>query len=140
MNPCLFCEIAAGRVPAVKVYDDETCLAFMDIQPVNPGHVLVVPKVHAQHLENLKEGTGGHVFEAARRVAKGVRSSGVLCDAITFLLSDGEAAGQEVFHVHLHVIPRFRGDRFGLKFSPTYGEQPKHAELEELAGRIKAGL
>jgi len=140
MSPCLFCDIVAGRVPAVKVHEDEHCLAFMDIQPVNPGHVLVVPKVHAQHLENLDHGAGGFLFEAARQVAKGVRGSGVLCDAITFLLADGEAAGQEVFHVHLHVIPRFFNDHFGLKFGPHYGEQPKQEELQTIAAKIKSGL
>jgi histidine triad (HIT) family protein len=128
MGSCVFCEIAQGRAPASIVYADASVLAFMDIQPVNPGHVLVVPRSHARHLADLSGDTGARLFRTAMRLAGALRRS------------DGEAAGQEVLHVHLHVVPRFRGDGFGLRFGPTYGERPDQAALDAVAAEIRQAL
>ena len=87
-------------------------MAFLDVQPVNPGHTLVIPKTHAKDLSELKPEVGGQMFKAAMVVAGYLRRSGLKCEGVIFFLADGEAAFQEVFHVHLHVIPRFRGDGF----------------------------
>ncbi len=137
MNGCIFCEILAGRQPASRVYQDEVCTAFMDIQPVNPGHVLVIPNEHVVHLAELDEDTGAHLFVIGRKLAGAVRQSGVKCEGINLFLADGEAAGQDVFHVHLHVIPRYRKDGFGLRFSPRYFIRPPRSELEKLAQAIR---
>lgn len=137
---CIFCEIVSGTAPSSMVYQDELCSVFMDIQPVNAGHVLVVPKAHATYLVDLPPETGAHMFKVARRVSLAIRSTDIRCEAVNLFLADGEAAGQDVFHVHLHVIPRYKGDGFGFRFPPDYGQRPPRARLDELAALIEAQL
>jgi histidine triad (HIT) family protein len=138
--PCIFCSIIRHEIPASIVAETDAVLAFMDIQPVNPGHVLVIPKTHATYVAELEARIGGEIFQLAMRVAEGQRHSGLRCEGVNLFLADGVAAGQEVFHAHLHVIPRFEGDGFGLRFGPKYGEHPAREELERLAGSIKASM
>jgi histidine triad (HIT) family protein len=140
MTDCVFCEILAGRLPASKVYQDDLCTAFLDIQPVNPGHVLVIPNRHATFLADLENETGAQMFRVAQRLALALRHSGVKCEGVNFFLADGKAANQEIFHVHLHVFPRYNGDGFGFHFGPTYSKKPTRAELDVVAGRIRKGL
>ena len=140
MAGCIFCDILAGKRPASLAHRDDLCAAFMDTSPVNEGHLLVVPNRHATGLADLDAKTGEHLFGVAQRLAGALRRSGVRCEAVTLLLADGEAAQQEIFHVHLHVIPRFKGDGFGLRFPPQYGLKPERAELEDVAGRIRARI
>jgi histidine triad (HIT) family protein len=140
MEACIFCRIAKEVAPAEIVYSDEKVMAFMDIQPVNPGHVLVIPKTHVASLSDLDEETGGQMFKVAMRVAKGIRKSGVQCEGINLLLSDGEVAFQEIFHVHLHVIPRFKNDGFGIRFGRQYGMRPERQKLEEVALKIRKAM
>jgi histidine triad (HIT) family protein len=140
MENCVFCKITGGQAVAEIVYSDEKILAFMDIQPVNPGHVLVIPKVHVSGLSDLDEETGGQMFKVAMRVAEGIKKSGLKCEGVNLLLSDGKAAFQEIFHVHLHVIPRFNGDGFGIRFGRQYGVRPEKHELEEIAQKIKEAM
>ena len=140
MSDCVFCEIVAGHAPASIVFQDDRCCAFMDIQPVNPGHVLIVPVAHVAFLDDLDEETGAYLFTVAQRLSRALRRSGVRCEGVNFLLADGEAAGQEVFHVHLHVFPRFRNDGFGLRMRPDYGVLPARSDLDVLAATIHAEL
>jgi histidine triad (HIT) family protein len=140
MSNCVFCQIIAGSAPASVVYRDAVCVAFMDIQPVNAGHLLVVPLTHAADLAALEPETGAQLMRVAQRLAAAVRQSGERCEGVDLLLADGEAAGQEVFHVHLHVIPRYAGDGFGFKFGPNYGNRPLRAELDRVAARLRARL
>ena len=139
-TPCIFCDIVAGHASASIVFRDELVCAFMDIQPVNPGHVLVIPLEHVAYLENLPPRTGGRTFEVGQQLAAALRRTGLHCEGINFFLADGEAAGQEVFHVHLHVFPRFAGDGFGLHYSPNYANLPPRAALEEVAVAIREAL
>ena len=140
MNDCVFCKIIQGVAPASVVYSDEKVLAFLDIQPVNPGHVLVIPRAHAKDLSELDSEVGGQMLKVAMVVAEGLRRSGVKCEGVDLFLADGEAAFQEVFHVHLHVIPRFRGDGFGLKLGPSYGIKPERKELDRVAEQIRRAI
>ncbi len=140
MADCIFCQILAGRAEATFVYRDDLCSAFMDIQPVNAGHVLVVPNVHAAYLADLDEDTAAHLMRIGHRLDAALRASGLPCEGVNLLLADGEAAMQEIFHVHLHVFPRFVGDGFGLRFGPHYRERPGRARLEEAARAVKRGL
>ena len=140
MNACVFCDILAGEQPSSIIYRDDVCCAFADIQPVNPGHVLVIPIQHAEYLADLDEVAGAHMFRIAQRVAAAIRSSGITCEGINLFLADGEAAGQEIFHVHLHVFPRYEGDGFGLELGPEYGNRPSRAELDDIADRIRQSL
>jgi histidine triad (HIT) family protein len=140
MSACVFCGILAGELPASVVLEDDLCWAFMDIRPVNPGHVLVVPTHHALSLAELDGESGARMFQIAQRVAQAVRHSGLRCEGINLFLADGQVAGQEVFHVHLHVIPRYKGDGFGLRFGPRYGHRPARMELDVAAAGIQRAL
>lgn len=137
---CVFCDILNQRAPVSMVVEEERCVAFLDIRPVNPGHALVVPRRHAASLAELDPLDGAAVFQTARRLTLALRTSGLRCEGVNLYLADGEAAGQEVFHVHLHVIPRYAGDGFRLRFGPGYGEAPPRAELDEWAGKIRAAM
>ncbi|MGW5572919.1 HIT family protein [Nocardia thailandica] len=138
MNPyTIFSEIIAGTAPASKVYEDDDVLAFMDIRPVTPGHVLVVPKRAATSLAELDPDLGGRLFQVGQKIAQALRDSEVAADGVNFFLADGVTAGQEIFHVHLHVIPRTPGDGFGLRARPT---SPPRADLDYLAGSLRGAL
>ncbi len=136
MSDCVFCDIIDGSSPASMVFQDETCVVFMDIQPINPGHMLVVPKEHSASLSELKPDIGAHLFKVAQHMAQVIRRSDVRCEGINIFMADGEAAGQDVFHVHLHVLPRYSGDNFGLQFGESYGHRPSREELDALAKDI----
>ena len=133
---CVFCEIAAGRAEASIVYEDELVYAVMDIQPVTPGHLMVIPKRHATSLADLVDDESDALLRVARRAAAALRASGLRREGVNLFLAEGEAAGQEVFHVHLHVLPRFEGDGFGLRLPPDYSVRPR-SELEAAAAKIR---
>ena len=136
----IFAKIIQGKVPASFVYQDEKVSAFMDIQPINPGHVLVIPNREVASLTDLDEETGAHLFRIGHRIAKALHQSGLKCEGVNLFLADGQAAKQDVFHVHLHVFPRFRGDNFKWQFGRNYSKLPKRAELEQTAESIKLAL
>ena len=133
---CLFCRLAARDGEVSIVHEDARTLALMDIQPVQPGHMLVVPKAHATYLSKLDPEDGAQMFRVAQAAAHSLRASGLRCEGVNFLLADGEAAGQDVWHVHLHVFPRFTGDGFGLRFPPDYAIRPR-AQLDETAAALR---
>ncbi len=140
MSVCVFCDIIEGSSPASMVFQDETCVVFMDIQPINPGHMLVVPKEHSASLSELKPDIGAHLFKVAQHMAQAIRRSDVRCEGINIFMADGEAAGQDVFHVHLHVLPRYSGDNFGLQFGESYGQRPSREELDAIAKDISCSV
>lgn len=133
MDDCIFCDIATGTSAASRVHEDDQVLAFLDAHPVNPGHLLVIPRVHYASLGELPEDVGARMFVVAQRVAESVRRSGVRCDGISLALSDGEAAGQDVFHCHLHVRPRVRVDSWRATYQPVHQTRQ---EMDALAERI----
>lgn len=134
---CVFCRIIADELPASIVYLDDLAIAFMDINPVTIGHLLVVPLKHFANLSDMDEETGAHLFRVAMRLQEAIRYSGIKCEGVNLFLADGEAAGQEVFHVHLHVFPRYAGDGFRLDANWS---QPSRSELDEVAGKIRAAF
>lgn len=140
LKNCIFCKIINNKAAASIVYQDEYCLAFMDIQPVTAGHVLVVPRKHVIGLKDLSPEVGGHLFQVGQKIAAGLRKSHIRCEGINFFLADGAVAFQTVFHVHLHVIPRFEGDGFRLMFGPDYRKLPDRSELDRLADDLKLVL
>ena len=140
MADCIFCKIINGEIPATKVFEDDLVFAFLDIQPINPGHTLVIPKKHAGSLDELDEDLAGHLMKAAKKIASSIRKSGLKCEGVNLHVADGAVAGQEVPHVHLHVIPRFAGDGFGLKFGPGFGKSPSPEEMADVAESIRKGL
>ena len=137
VDECILCRIVAGTLESSPVYEDEQVLAFMDIQPVTRGHLLVIPKAHAPYLSDLDEELGMSVFRIAQRLAGALRASGLPCEGVNLFLADGEAAFQEVFHVHLHVFPRTVGD--GFRIEADWQVRPR-AELDAAAARVRAAL
>lgn len=136
-NECIFCTIGRGAADASIVHEDDSVIAFMDLRPVNPGHLLVVPKTHAVGLEDLQEDDGVQVWKVAHRLGRALRRSGLRCEGVNLLLADGEAAFQEVFHVHLHVIPRFAGDPFRIGADWRVHERE---QLDETSAAVRSGL
>src|SRR5215831_7408886 len=139
-DDCVICKLVSGKLEVSMIYQDDCSSAFLDIQPVNPGHTLVVPNRHASKLAELDEEEGAQLFRVAQRIAAALRKSGLKCEGVNFFLADGEAAGQEVFHTHLHVLLRFAGDGVGLRFGARYANKPKRRELNEIADRIRDAL
>ena|SRR5947199_6163446 len=135
MSSCAFCDIVEGTAPASVVYQDDVAVAFMSIGPVNPGHLMVVPRRHASALADLDEATGAHLFRVTMRMAGAIRRSGVRCEGVNLFLADGEAAFQEIPHVHMHVFPRFKGDSFSLV--ANWAIKPPREKLDEVAARIR---
>ncbi len=138
VNPyTIFAEIIAGAAEASRVHEDETVVAFMDIRPLTSGHVLVVPRQQFRTLAELPPEVGAHLFVVGQKVAAAIRASNPRVAGVNFFLADGTVAGQEIFHVHLHVIPRMIGDGFGLRARPS---SPQRSELDRQAGEIAAAL
>ncbi|UCD22617.1 MAG: HIT family protein [Chloroflexota bacterium] len=136
MSSCTLCDLVARTIPVSVAYEDSTIFAFMDIKPVNYGHVVIIPKRHIVYLAELDEDTGAELFKVTMRVAQAVRRSDVKCEAVNLFLADGEAAGQEEFHVHMHVIPRYKDDAFTLQVD--YPTTPTREDLDRIAERISS--
>jgi diadenosine tetraphosphate (Ap4A) HIT family hydrolase len=143
---CVFCEILSGAREAAIVAEGEHCVALMDVHPVRPGHVLVVPRAHHAEVRGYPEAAQEELFRLGRRIAEAQRAAG-LADAITYLLLDGAASGQHFAHVHLHVVPRHRGDlaRVVFRFATrmlldAFGRPVTPKTLAPLADRIRAQL
>jgi histidine triad (HIT) family protein len=133
---CIFCRIVAGSVPATRVHEDAAALAFMDLGQVNPGHVLVTTKFHAQDIFELPDEDAGAVFRATARVARAVREA-FRPQGVTLLQANGKAALQSVPHFHIHVLPRWEGDGMSLAWP---AKNPPREKLEEYAAKIRGSL
>lgn len=110
MTHCIFCDIVAGRLPAVTLYKDDKVMAFMDIFPLRRGHVLVIPRQHHRQLHELDSELRAHLLDTATRVTQAIYRSALAPAAVHYNVNDGPAAHQTVPHVHLHILPRYRGD------------------------------
>lgn len=137
MADCIFCKIIAGDIPSVKIYEDELVYAFLDIGPINPGHVLVIPKEHHDGSATIPEATAGRMFRVGSRIGVALKRA---CDydGFNLHLADGQAAGQVVFHAHLHVVPRGVADGFHWNWRQVpYADE---AERDAIAEGIRAKL
>lgn len=136
MDDCLFCKIARGEMPAHRIWEDDRTLAFLDIYPGTEGHALVVPKAHARDLFDLPAADRDAVFATARRVAAElVAETGAA--GINLHQANGKAAGQVIFHFHLHLLPRREGDGLRRPWTPAEGDADA---LADLAGRLRGRL
>ncbi|MFD4947124.1 HIT family protein [Streptomyces sp. NPDC058239] len=134
MSDCIFCQIVAGRLPSYHVMEDEHAVAFLDIAPASPGHTLIVPREHVRDVWEISEAAYGHVARMVHRVAALVTEA-FTPDGVNIVHSSGEAAGQEVFHFHAHVVPRRHGD----DLRPMWSSQPApHQVLERIRERVTA--
>ncbi len=124
---CIFCKIASGQIPSLKVFEDEEVFAFLDIGPLADGHLLVIPKQHYERLDHMPPGAAGRLMQTLPQLGRALKTvAGV--DAYNVLLNIGPDAGQVVMHVHTHLIPRRPGDGLGYrwaakKYAPGQGEQ-----------------
>lgn len=135
MKDCLFCKIIAGEIPSERVYEDADTLAFLDIHPNNPGHSLVIPKRHSENLYDMDDHSLAAVMRTAQKVAKAIRAA-VAAEGINLAMNNESAAGQVIFHPHIHVIPRFKED--GYRHWPK--KQYAEGEAAEIAAKIRAQL
>jgi len=136
---CPFCDLIRGAGEVSMCYEDGDVVAFMDIQPVNPGHVLVVPRTHYESLEDIPHTLATHLFEVAMQLAPVVKHVGN-ADGLNILVNSGAAAGQDVFHYHVHVIPRNQGDGFDIPLPFAASQMPDRTVLDANAARIIAAL
>lgn len=138
---CVFCKILKGELAMSLVYEDDKIVIFPTIEPVNPGHLLIIPKAHTSYLADLEEDTAGHIMKMARRVASAIRRTALKCEGINIFVADGEAAGQEVFHFHLHIYPRFQDDGFGFRYDASrHFIKTDRTELDRIAGDIRSQI
>jgi histidine triad (HIT) family protein len=134
---CIFCDIIRGAAEVSVCYEDATAIAFMDIQPVNPGHVLVVPRGHYEMLQDVPADVGQHLFDVSRRLLPVVQQAAG-ADDMNIIVNSGAAAGQNVFHFHIHLIPRRVGDGFDVPLPFPGSEMPNRERLDAMAARIGA--
>jgi histidine triad (HIT) family protein len=133
---CIFCRIVAKQIPATVVHEDADTLAFMDIGQVNPGHVLVAAKAHAENIYALQDAQAAALFRSAARVARAIRDA-FAPEGMSVYQANGKAAGQTVFHFHIHLVPRHEGDGMALAW-PV--KNPPREKLQEYAEKIRARL
>lgn len=136
MSDCVFCKIVAGQIPSTRVFEDEHTLAFMDLGQVNPGHVLVAVKKHAENLYALDDMQAAAVAKASAQVARAIREA-FRPEGLSVYQANGKAAGQTVFHYHVHLLPRHAGDGMELTW-PV--KNPPREKLEDYAAKIRAVL
>lgn len=127
---CPFCKIRDGQLPVSLIHEDDLVMVIVDLNPVNKGHLLIIPKIHSEMMADVAEETLAHMMRLAQRMNVALRKSELPCDGVNLFLADGEAAGQEVFHCHLHVYPRVAGDGFG--FRSQKGKHFVRSEREEM--------
>ena len=136
MSDCVFCRIVARRIPATVVHEDEHTLAFMDLGHVNPGHVLVAVKAHVENIFGLDARQASAVATTASRIARAIRDA-FAPHGLSVYQANGKAAGQTVFHYHVHLVPRYEDDGMALTW-PV--KNPPREKLEEYAAKIKSSL
>jgi diadenosine tetraphosphate (Ap4A) HIT family hydrolase len=135
-DECIFCQILKGEAPASFTYEDDSIVAFMDIQPITHGHMLVVPRQHAVLMSDVDETVAMRSFRIARELAALVRRT-LGARGVNLFVADGEVAFQDVPHFHVHVIPRYPKDGIGLTFPKAYSQPPSRAELDTIASAIR---
>ncbi|MEF2073142.1 HIT family protein [Consotaella aegiceratis] len=138
MSSCVFCGILEGTTRGHFVCREPLVSAILTTGPVTPGHLMVIPNRHAEGLADLTDEENAAVFSLARRLAGVLRQSGLRCEGVNYFVADGEAAFQEVFHFHLHVFPRFKGDTF--KLVADWDQKPSRDELDSIAEQLRGAM
>lgn len=130
-DDCIFCKIANGEIPSATVYEDSICRVILDVNPANKGHALIIPKEHFDNIYSIDAETAAKIFTIATEVAKAQKAE-LNPDGLNILQNNGEAAGQTVFHFHMHLVPRY------IKDNVTMTWIPGKADTEELSALSKA--
>ena len=132
---CIFCKILAGEIPSTAVYEDDDFKAILDVNPAARGHVIILPKNHAANIYELPDEDASKIMIVAKKIATAIKKA-YHCDGVNILQNNGEAAGQTVFHLHVHVIPRFKGDTVNIGWKQ--GDMPE--DLDAICKEIQAQL
>ena len=130
MSDCIFCKIIRSEIPSTKVYEDSDVLGFLDIKPVNPGHTLVIPKKHYVNIHDMPDDLVGKVAIVAKKIADALLKMGV--KGVNIGMNNGKAAGQIVFHAHVHVMPRYGKDSFSLWVGKEYDGNERELVAEKI--------
>lgn len=133
---CIFCRIVRNQAPASIIYEDETVMAFLDIRPLNIGHTLIIPKAHYVGIFDIPKKELTNVYNVSKKISIAVKKT-TNADGITIIQQNGKAAGQDIFHLHVHVVPRFEGQKL-----PSFNDlkQVERAKLDDIAKKIKQKL
>ena len=138
---CVFCKILDGKLSVSMIYEDDKIAVFVDLYPVNEGHLLIIPKYHASAMKDVDTDTLRHMMAMAQKMNAALRTSKYKCEGVNLFVADGEAAGQEVFHCHLHVYPRFEGDGFGFRYNKSkHFIQSERQKMDDIARELKSKL
>lgn len=139
MSDCIFCKIVNDEIPSAKVFENEHVLAFLDISQITKGHTLVIPKVHNENIFDLDSETARHLFEVVPQIANAIKAE-LEPAGMNMVANSGEAAGQEVFHFHMHLIPRYdKGDGFGAVWKSHQSDYTP-TDLKQIAEGIHKQL
>ena len=128
MDNCIFCKIANGEIPSATLYEDEEFRVILDLGPATKGHALILPKTHAANIYEISEDMAAKAMILAKKMTKALN-----CDGFNIVQNNGEPAGQTVFHFHMHLIPRYKGDEAGITWnSGTLTDDVKNEILEKM--------
>ena len=130
-DDCIFCKIAAGEIPSQCIYEDGLFKVILDLGPATKGHALILPKEHYANIYEIEEETAGKAFKLAKKMAAHMTDK-LGCDGFNIVQNNGEAAGQTVFHFHMHLIPRFKGDGAMIQWKPGKPSDEEQKELRNL--------
>lgn len=132
MDNCIFCKIANGEIPAATLYEDDDFRVILDLGPASKGHALILPKVHAANIYEISDEMAAKAMILAKKMAAKMTDA-LKCDGFNIVQNNGETAGQTVFHFHMHLIPRYKGDKVGITWEPgTLTDEVKKEVLEKL--------
>ncbi len=131
-SDCIFCKIANGEIPSKTIYEDENFRVILDLAPATKGHALILPKEHYKDLFELPENIASNVIVLAKKLATEMKEK-LGCDGFNIMQNSGETAGQTVFHFHMHLIPRYKGDRQKIEWEK---KEPSQEELEAVRKQI----
>ena len=134
MNDCIFCKIAKGEIPSATVYEDDDFRVIMDISPASEGHMIILPKEHAANVYELSDVTASKIYVLAKKLATALKDE-LDCDGINILQNNGEAAGQTVFHLHMHIIPRYYSDDISIRWNQGKSDTDSLTELAKSIGQ-----
>mgnify|MGYP001599856883 FL=1 len=139
MTNCVFCKIVKGEIPAEKVYEDDCCFAFLDITPINPGHILLIPKEHYENLYEMPDGLLAKMAPIIKKLAIAAKSASG-AEGINIGMNNERPAGQLVFHAHFHIMPRFSNDGHTHWRGAPYKDGVAKGVAEKIKSRLQAGF
>lgn len=135
-SECIFCRIVKGEIPCYKVYEDKNFLAFLDIKPLNKGHILILPKKHYQNIFGIPDEKLSEAIILAKKLFKALNKAG-FGEGYNLMQNNGKTSGQDIFHIHFHLIPRIENDK---SISSKWIEKPSDKEMEKIAEKIQNSL